>query len=174
MVYQSESQPRKDSVQSLQFQHQTCIHFSHLTCKYWPANQNLIPNIAQKWIFTACLWGSLVSISGSWPSQGAPGEWSCFCGFQILCSLCSLLSSKAYSCPHCGNIYADDSLFCRKCGKPRAKARTSKKSLGIVNEWWVCDNNYLIDLYRLWQRLIWHTAIETSSWVMIWYDIDRT
>ncbi|CAL1126794.1 unnamed protein product, partial [Cladocopium goreaui] len=28
---------------------------------------------------------------------------------------------KAYSCPHCGNVYADDSLFCRKCGKPRAQ-----------------------------------------------------
>ena len=28
--------------------------------------------------------------------------------------------SQARSCPHCGNIYADDSHFCRKCGKPRA------------------------------------------------------
>lgn len=28
--------------------------------------------------------------------------------------------AQAFSCPHCGNVYAEDSLFCRKCGKPRA------------------------------------------------------
>eukprot|EP00913_Durusdinium_trenchii_P023195 g21774.t1 len=37
--------------------------------------------------------------------------------------------SAALSCPHCGNVYAGDSRFCRKCGKPRAMGAAK---LGLV------------------------------------------
>ena len=112
------------------------------------------------------MWGSLVLISGSWPSQGTPGERSCFCNFKIFrWKIWRGLQLSTLWQHLCGWLPLLPKVWTATC---EGTNQQEVCPASILFEWWMSDENYLIEPYRLWQTLIWHSC----NW--LWYEIDAT